>query len=119
MAALQYTNLGPPAFITAAVAAIYTNPGSTSTYIRGIIFHNTDTAVRTITVYEVPNSGGVVGTYAASEEFFKYALQPGETIVFEITAGPGITLTALNDTIQAICDVTNKVTAKFIGAIYA
>jgi hypothetical protein len=119
MAALQYTNLGVPAFITGAVAPIYTNPGSTSTYLRGFIFHNTDTVSRTITVYEVPNSAGGVGTFAASEEFFKYTLQAGETIVFEITAGPGLTLTALNDTIQAICDVTNKVTAKCLGAIYA
>jgi len=118
MASNQYINLGAPAWITGSVAAIYTNPSSTTTYIRAIRYHNTDTVAHKITVYEVPNNAGAVGTYAANEEMFSYTLQPGELIADEI-CGPGLTLTGVNDTIQAICDTASKVTVKFIGAINA
>jgi hypothetical protein len=119
MAGLNFTNYGPPAYITASVAPIFTNPGATKTYINAILLHNTDDAgAHAVTLYEVPNSAGSVGTFAASQRFFKRNLQAGETRIIEFK-GSGLAQENLNDTIQAIADVTNVVTAKILQYNYA
>jgi hypothetical protein len=118
MSVLLYPNLGPPAYVPDSVGAVYTNPAATTTYLNAILVHNTDTAVRTIIIYEVPHNGGAVGGMAPQEEFLKYALQPGATEVFEIK-GHGMTLEDENDTVQAIADAASKVTIKFFGYKYA
>ena len=118
MASLLYPSLGPPAYAPDSVGAVYTNPAATVSYLNAILVHNTDTVVRTITIYEVPNNGGAVGGMVPQEEFLKYVLQPGATEIFEIK-GPGLPLESLNDTIQAIADLASKVTIKFFGYKYA
>lgn len=101
--------------IASSAGALITNPASTKTWIRGIVLHNTSASTAiTVTLFNVPDSTGSVGTAAASNQFFTKELAIGETVYIDFP-GPGIVLEDTNDTIQGEDGVGSTVTVMFMG----
>ena len=101
--------------LPAAVASVYANPAATTTYIRGIILHNGNTATEAVKLYNVPDNAGAVGTAAVTNEIYSESMIAGATTVLEFEI-PGIMLTDENDSIQGVTTNANKVTIQLLGA---
>jgi len=89
---------------TASATAMYTNPSAKYSYIGGIIFHNTNSSVATVSVFNVPNSSGSLGTAGITNEFLKLSVSPSETALFQ--SPPIIVLDGTNDAIFAMSSVS-------------
>jgi hypothetical protein len=104
-----YAKLSEAVLLTSAGNTTFTNPTSTTSYIRMIIIHNVNTSAETVSLYNVPDSGGSAGTLSDTENrFYKESLDAGATRIIEFPA-PGLVLTDENDTIQGSCTVDSKV----------
>jgi hypothetical protein len=69
--------------LTASTATYYTVPTSTTTIVKELKLCNTDTATRTVDVYEVASGG----TAAATNQIFQdLALVAGETKIFSLSS---------------------------------
>lgn len=101
--------------IAAAAASVYSNPASTTTYIRGIILHNGNTTAETVILYNVPDNAGAAGTAGTTNEMYYEIMPARSTTILEFPA-PGIILTATADTIQATTTTASKVTIQLLGA---
>ena len=101
--------------VAAAAGAVFTNPGSTTTKINSVIIHNTNTTTENVEIWNVPDSGGAVGTAADANKFYKIAVSANETVILDFTKY-GIVLTDTNDTIQAATDTASKVTIQIFGS---
>jgi hypothetical protein len=102
------------AYVASGVAAdIYThNTGSyTTSYIRVVIIHNTNTTDESVTLYYRP--AGV--TITSAHEFYKETISAGATRIIEL-AVPGIILTANSDAISGVTTTGSKVTVQLYGA---
>jgi hypothetical protein len=113
--AFAYSRLTEITQVADSAGAVLTNASGTTTYIRVIVIHNTNSTIENVVLYNVPDNAGAVGTAAAANQFYKEAVDPNETILFEIEA-PGIILEDENDTIQAVTDTASKVTIQMYGA---
>ena len=113
--AFVYSQLTPITTIASSTpAAVYTNPASTTTYVRTIVIHNTNTTSETVTLYNVPDNAGAVGTSGATNQFYKQSVEANSTVILEF-AVPGIMLTDANDTLQASTTTASKVTIQITG----
>jgi hypothetical protein len=109
---MAWTNIAGIANIASTAGAIRTN--STTTEIKAFIIHNTNTTAETVKLYNVPNSGGSVGTASDTTNiFFEREIATKETFIFDLPYS--LTLSAVNDTIQAVTDTANKVTVQILG----
>jgi hypothetical protein len=77
---------------------IYTNPAATKTYIKGFVLHNAGVSSSFCRLYQVPPSGGVVGTASSNTQFFSQYINAGETTFIEYPYP--LTIVNTNDTIQ-------------------
>jgi len=111
--ALLRTRLADIQYIAAAAGSIYSNAAATKTYIRGLILHNGNTTSETVTVHNVPDSSGSLGTAGVSNKFLKVALAADETLFVDLTYP--IALTDTNDSIQAVTTTASKVTVQVLG----
>lgn len=112
----DYSRLTEIEYIAGAAASHYTNPSSTISYARIIILHNTDTVNQTVTLYNVPDNAGSVGTAGVTNQFFTQTLTAGTTLWIPIEI-PGLILEDENDSIQAVCGTADKVTIQIYGGI--
>jgi hypothetical protein len=103
-------------YIPSTVGSLLANSTSQKTYITGIVLFNGNTSNLTVKLYNVPNSGGALGTAGASNQFFEQSLVPQETLFLEFPK-TGICLSGTNDSIQGSTTTASKVTVQFIGAI--
>ena len=101
--------------IAATVGVVYSNPASTTTYIRGIILHNGNTTAETVILYNVPDNAGSAGTPGTTNEFYYEIMPAYSTTILEFPT-PGIILTATADTIQADTTTASKCTIQILGA---
>ena len=108
---MTWTNLSGIAYIANPAGAIRTN--STTTEIKGFVIHNTNTTAETVKLYNVPNSGGSVGTASNANKFFERAIAANETYIFDVPYP--IFLASNNDTIQAVTTTASKVTVQILG----
>ena len=109
---MPWTNITGIANIASTAGAIRTN--STTTEIKAFLIHNTNTTAETVKLYNVPNSGGSVGTASYTTNiFFNRSIAANETYLFDVPFP--ITLLANNDTIQASTTTANKVTIQVLG----
>jgi len=115
MGTITLEKLAAPAYVPNSAGAVFTNPASTKTYIRLIVLHNGNTTTENVRLYNVPNSGGAVGTAGVSNIFENLAIVANDTVQLEFL-GPGLVLTATNDTIQAVTDTASKVVVQIMGA---
>lgn len=100
--ALAKTGLGFPVTVAAnATVSLYTNPASTTSYVRSILVHNvSSTDSVALSVHMVQNSSGSVGSVADSNKIARISVQPQDTYFLEL-AFP-ITLTNANDSIRVV-----------------
>ena len=112
--AFTYSQLTPITTIPSSAGAVYTNPSAKTTYVRTIVIHNTNTSAETVTLYNVPDDTGAVGTAGVTNQFYKQELAADSTVLLEF-AVPGIMLVDTNDTIQSSTTTANKVTIQITG----
>ena len=104
--------------LPATVGSIYANPASTKTFISGFTLFNSHTAAETVKLHNVPDSGGSLGTAAATNQFLEVVLASKETLIFEAPSD-GIVMEDTNDSIQAVTTGANRVTVIIHGVIDA
>jgi hypothetical protein len=101
-------------YVASSAGSIYANPASTKTFIAGFTLFNGNTTTETVKLYNVPDSGGSLGTAGVSNQFLEIRLASLETFVFEAPSD-GIVLTDTNDSIQASTTTASKVTVIIHG----
>lgn len=111
--ARQFTRLADIQYVANSAGAIYTNPASTSSYIKSFVLFNINTGTETVKLYNVPDNAGAVGTAGDASQFAEISLAAKETLMFDLPYP--ITLINQNDTIQAITTTANKVTVQILG----
>lgn len=95
--------------VPSTTGAVFTCPASTKIFYSGFELHNTNTTSEVVELYDVPNSGGSVGTAAAvPHRFLKVTLAPDETYFYEAPSD-GRVHNATNDTIQGKTTTASKV----------
>ena len=101
-------------YVTNAAATVYTSPFTVGTngivVITGWILANTDTAARTLTLYNVPSGGAAAG----SNTIMPGVSIPANTSWFQNKPDGMIILPAAGF-LQALADVTNKITITLYG----
>lgn len=99
--------------VASSAGAIYTNPASTTTRVKTILFHNTNTTAEDVILYLVNNSGGAVGTASASDIVNRENIPANGSPEFS-PAYP-FELTEENDTIQAVTTTGSVVNFAILG----
>lgn len=112
--ALAPAKLSEIAYIASSAGSVYTNPAATTSYVKSLLIHNTNTTTEAIVINRVPNSGGSLGTAASSNRIFNFNLVANDTIEIKFE-GPGQVLTATNDAIFASTTTASKVTITVMG----
>jgi len=113
--ATSYKRLTEITTVAASAASVYANPASTNSYVTLIVLHNTNTTSEAVKLWNVPDSGGSVGTAVDANRFWSDNLAAGETAFVEIPK-IGLVLENTNDTIQAETDTASKVTIQIFGS---
>jgi len=113
--AFEYSRLVDVTTIAASAASIYANPASTTSYVRLINIHNSNTTAETVILYQVPDSGGSLGTAGDTNIIFEEELAADATRIIEY-AVPGLMLVDENDSIQGETTTASKVTITITGA---
>lgn len=110
-----YTRLEDITYIPSPVGVLFENTVG-STAIKEIALFNTDTVVQNVTIYNVPDNLGVVGTATSDHIIWKGAIQPNSSPTSNkpVWSYP-IILADVGDSIQAVADNVNKVTAMVLG----
>lgn len=98
--ALQRTRIGVLTAVPTSAAALTTNPADATTYVRGIVLHNTSATAIEVAIHWVQPSGGAVGAAATANRIFDVVLIAKETVTLEIPYA--LQMTAANETVQAI-----------------
>tara|TARA_B100001250_G_scaffold281468_1_gene243743 strand:- start:5891 stop:6265 length:375 start_codon:yes stop_codon:yes gene_type:complete len=99
-------------------AAIYVNPATTKTYIKGFIIFNGATTVETVNLYFLEDNLGALETLDVAtkpQQFLRQELASGETFYVELNYP--IVLTDENDSIFGLTDSSQKVTIITIGDV--
>lgn len=111
--ALRRSKIQDPIQLADSVGTIYTNPASTKTYIRGIIFFNDNTSPELIRLYVVPDTAGAVGTASGANKILEYGMATKETYQMEFRQP--IVLDETNETLQGFSTTASKVTCVLLG----
>ena len=112
----DYARLAEITALPNSAGSVYTNPASTSSYVKLIQLHNTSTVNEIVSLYNVPDAAGTVGTASTANRFFNYTMAPNETIQVEYNS-PGLVLKDENDTIQAAASTAAKVNIEIYGGL--
>jgi hypothetical protein len=87
---------------------IVTNTSGVDTIITHIHLYNAHSVAVTVTLCQVDDSAGSVGTAASTDIFFVYSIPAGESIILG-SADCKIVLLDTNDTLQAYASEADKV----------
>lgn len=116
----QYVGLGPTAYVASSAASVYANPSATTSLISGLLICNNNTTPETVVIYNVPNSGGSLGTAGAGNTIATLTVAPGESVFFPLGAtGFPLILTGHNDAIFMTTTTASKVTVTLTGDQWA
>ena len=113
--ALALARLTEITTVASSAGSVFANPASTTTYVRLIVLHNTNSTAETVAVWNVPDNAGSAGTAADANRVLYLSLAAADTVLFEFP-GPGLVLEDENDTIQAATTTASKVTIQIHGA---
>ena len=116
MSTYDFKILNWPEWVTDAYAVYTLQSGSGKTQIHNIILHNTDTVSRTVSIHLVENATGAVGTPATENRVGQFVIDANDTALWDFAGSAALVLDSDNDTLQAIADVTDKVTITVKGA---
>lgn len=114
--AFTYSRLTEITTISDSAASVYSNPSSTTSYLRQILLHNTSSSEETVELWVVPDSGGLEGTAADANKIYEETLPSGATRMIEF-APPGYILEDENETLQAAASTASVVTISVMGAV--
>ena len=103
----DYTILSEMASIgtSDSTTTMYTNPSSTTSFVRKIWLHVgvlglTNFSATTVTLYNVPDTGGVAGVGEnPTSQFYEKVIATSETITIDCGT-PGLIMADENDTLQ-------------------
>jgi hypothetical protein len=112
--AFDYKRLTEITTIADTVAAVYTNPSATKSYIHLIVLHNTNSTAEVVQLHNVPDNATSVGTAAATNKFYYESMEANTTSIIDLGV-PGLILETVNDTIQAVTTTASKVTIQIMG----
>lgn len=112
--AITHGRLADPATIPSTAGSLYSNPASTKTFIKGVTLYNSNTTAEVVQLYVVPDSGGSLGTAAATNQILKITMATLETYITEFP-GDGIALNDTNDSLQGVTTTASKVVAILHG----
>jgi hypothetical protein len=112
--AFTSTKLQDITTIPSTVGAVFTNPGGQDTVIKGIEIFNSNTTAEEVKLYNVPDSGGSLGTAGDTNQILEITLSAKEKFIYE-SPGDGRWLTDTNDAIFAVTTTASKVTIEFFG----
>jgi len=110
----DYKRLTEITTIADTVAAVYTNPSATKTYVRLIVIHNGNSSTEDVLLYNVPDNAASVGTAGDTNVFYAETVVVNGTTILDFGT-PGLILTDENDTIQADTETASKVTIQIMG----
>jgi hypothetical protein len=117
--ALTAARLKEIAPLPATVATVYSYSLGTTTYIKSIILHNTNSGPETVYIYNVPGSGFIPGSAIDSgsnaNKIYEIILTANETKILEFQQ-PIVMPSTFYDTIQAYATDVNMVTIQIYGA---
>jgi hypothetical protein len=100
--------------LPSTVGSIYTNPAGTKTAIKAIELQNNNTTSETVKLYNVPASGGSLGTPGDTNCILEIVLLSKEKFILD-APGDGRWLESTNDSIQAVTTTASKVVVEFFG----
>jgi hypothetical protein len=100
--------------LASTTGSIYSNPASTTTFVKGVEFYNSAATAEVVELYHVPDSGGSLGTAAATNRKLKISLAADETYIHE-WPGDGLVLVDTNDSLQAKSTTASVVTVDLFG----
>ena len=101
------TNVRP---IYAVSSSIYTNPSSTTSYIRTIFFHVVTSSMQTISLWNLASGT----TVSSSNKIFQYTLSGSNSFMLELGI-PGIILTNESASIWATTTDNNGTNVMIMG----
>lgn len=96
-------------YIPSTAGSVYANPAATKTFIKGWTLFNVAVSSQTVKIFNVPDSGGSLGTAANENQCFEVVLAAKETLTFDVP-GDGIALGDTNDSVQASSTNATSVT---------
>ncbi len=105
---LQHIKLADPQQLPSTAGSLLANPASTKTFLRGFILYNSNTTTETVDIHVVPDSGGSLGSAAASNRICRLTLATNETLIVEFPFP--IVLIDTNDAIFGVTTTASKVT---------
>jgi len=111
--ALQRTKLADIAYVASSAGSIYANPASTTSVVKGLVLHNTNSTAETVQVYVVPDSAGSLGTASTANRILNISLPANDTLLVEFPYS--VVLTDTNDSLQAVTTTGSKVTVLVLG----
>ena len=106
--ALNHVSNITPVLVPSSAGSIMTH-SSGKTYVRGMIFYNSAGTTETLEVHVIPNSGGSLGTAAATNRVLRISLLSSETFTWELPFP--FVFTSANDAIFAKSTTNNVVVA--------
>jgi hypothetical protein len=110
--AITRGKLADIAYIASTAGSVYANPSSTKTFIKGFSVFNVAGTSQTVKLFNVPDSGGSLGTDA--NQCFEVVLATKEAFAWE-WPGDGLVLTDTNDSLQASSTNASSVTIVLHG----
>jgi hypothetical protein len=100
--------------LASTTGSIYSNPASTTTFVKGVELYNSNSTAEAVELYNVPDSGGSLGTAAATNRKLRISLAADETYIHE-WPGDGLVLADTNDSLQAKSTTGSVVTVDLFG----
>jgi len=112
--AIASARLKPIAFVPIANTVMVQNVAATKTLVQGIFLHNSHTAAVTITLWNVPESGGALGTPGNVNRMYNFAIDPDDTVALDL-GKPGWVFEDEYDAVFAVADTASAVTIEISG----
>lgn len=99
------------AYVSSTAASIFANPTTKNSYLDGILFYNNNSTAEVVEIWNVPNSGGSLGTAADSNKIGEISVAADESVFFPLKVGGlPLALWGTNDAIFAKTTTASKVT---------
>jgi len=113
--AIVHGKLADIQYIPSTAGSVYANPSTTKSFVKGFSVFNVAATSQTVKLFNVPDSGGSLGTAADANQCFEVVLATKEVFGWD-WPGDGIALEDVNDSLQASSTNANSVTILLHGA---
>lgn len=111
---IEMKNLTPMVQLTNVLVPYYTN-GTTRSYVKLILVHNTDTVSQDIAIHRVLNVASALGSPVLANRLFAFSILPGDTKFIELP-GQGLVFENNNDALFMSSTTSGKVNVTIDGS---